>query len=158
MGCPRPQPAPAQCIPTRRLSQNGLASVPRADLTGGRQLCPRRAAALAADKIVAFTRSDVVLQEPHTQTDAHQYAGQRCRTTEVDGRNGGMAMDFRSKHFKTDTFPQCRRCAVFRKRFDKYQQRADGIVAAEQRQKHLAKPRTSLRQIPPRLLPDWTEC
>ena len=51
-------------------------------------------------------------------------------------------MDFRSKHFKTDTFPQCRRCAVFRKRFDKYQQRADGIVAAEQRQKHLAKPRT----------------
>ena len=118
---------------------------PRGGGCGAAQLLFHAAATLAADKIVAFARSDVVLQEPHAQTDAHQYAGQRRRTAEVDRRNGSMAMDLRCKHFKTDPFSQRSRGSIFRKCFDKYQQCTDGIISAEQRQKNLAKPRTEAR-------------
>ena len=35
------------------------------------------AGTLAADQIVTFARGNVILQHPHTQTDAYQHGGER---------------------------------------------------------------------------------
>ncbi len=51
-----------------------------------------------------------------------------------------MAVDLGGNHLKPDALAQRRRRAVFRQRFHKHQQRTDGVVAGEQRQKDLAHP------------------
>ena len=54
----------------------------------------------------------------------------------------GYEVDLGGKHLKPDAPAQRRRGAIFRQRFHKHQQRTDGIVAGEQRQKDLAHPGT----------------
>lgn len=54
-------------------------------------------------------------------------------------------MDVGGEHIESDVPPQCIGRAVLRKRLDKYQQRADGIVAGEQRRKDLPQPQAKGR-------------
>ena len=91
------------------------------------------AGTLAADQIIASARCNVILQHPHTQTDAHQHGRERGRTAKVDGCYGGVAVDLGGKHLKPDALAQRRGSAVFRQRFHKHQQRTDGVIAGKQR-------------------------
>ena len=54
-------------------------------------------------------------------------------------------MDVGGEYIESDAPPQCIGRAVLRKRLDKYQQRADGIVAGEQRRKDLPQPQAKDR-------------
>ena len=54
-------------------------------------------------------------------------------------------MDVGGEHIESDAPPQCIGRTVLRKRLDKYQQRADGIVAGEQRRKDLPQPQAKDR-------------
>ena len=104
------------------------------------QLHLHEAAAPSADQIVALAGGDVVLQHPHAQADAHQHRGQRGGLSEVDGRDGGVAVNLRGEHLEADAPAQGGGRAVFGDGLDEHQQRADGVVAAEQRREDLPHP------------------
>ena len=113
---------------------------PRQGSRRTRQAHACTALSLAADQVIGSAPRGLILQQPQQHTYAYQHRRERGGFSEIDGRYGGVAVDLRGKHVEADAPAQRGGRSVFRNGFHEHQQRADGIVAAQQRQKYPPQP------------------